>query len=816
MVVLSARKRPGSTTRPNLACIPAILLLLESVMSTLLFDLKQAFRSLKRAPGLALALIFSLALGIGANTAAFSALRAALLQPLPWRQSENLVLVTRKDSAYPQLSDRLPVSYPRYRLWKEGQTTLEGLEAYSSEESSIVGPGSTYTIQLGRTTAGFFRVLGAQSRLGRLYGPGEEDAVVLSHRLWMRVFHGDPGAVGRTVRVGITPRIVVGVLGPESTFQSFDAFVPMNPSPAEESMNGNWLFLLGRRRPGVTLSQVQAEFRTLSGALAQTMDSEKGIQAVIRDFREGQFGSFKSQQRLLILVASFVLALALLNVTIILLGRASARRNELGLRQALGAGPGKVHIPLLAEALVCVLPGLALGLIFAWLTRDTMRAFVPEDLQSMQGLSWTEFGFAALLGLLLAFLSAWVPARLFAQINLPQILGGAKSTETPRHLWVRHGLVALQVALALSLISGFMQVAEGLRRLQNIPLGFHPGGRILAPLTLPDLNQQSISRRWQEAGNLLERIQSLPGVKAAGFTDLSPIASGGGFNGNVAVPGHDGGVFASFRSATEGYFKAMGIPLMKGREFVASDIAPDAKVTIVSESFARAAFPGVDPIDKMIGEGAKFRIVGVVGDVNLDEFQQRDHKAAYYMPRRFQRARLDLVVDADGDADGQIRNIRRVIQEIWPDVPVDQISTYEDALSKETRGARSEAENIGLLAALALILTMLGLYGVINRNVLERQKEFGIRLALGASPKSIIRLVLFQGMYVVIVGMILGLAGCFAMARVLSSRLNEVEGSDPRLMLMTAAVLFGTALLACVLPAVRAGRVEPSVALQSE
>jgi predicted permease len=606
--------------------------------------------------------------------------------------------------------------------------------------------------------------------------------------------------------------VVVGILPPGASWGQADLFIPLRVTPEEQTPQTNWINLVGRLRPGGTLDQARADLAAMSARLAPEDNPGHVVTAVPEDFRTFWFGSSREAQRFLELAALFVLALAGLNVAALLLGRGTARSAELGLREALGARPFQIYQPLLTEALVAAIPGIVLAFFFARWTQNLLEAFVPGDLQDFHRTGWTEFGFSALLALVLIALCAALPTLLLSRAA-PSGMAG-RSTSGPRRRWLRHGIVVLQTSCALALLSGFALVFTSLRQLRNSPAGFDGRRCIVARVDLDIAGEADESRAAGEIRSVLEHLEGLPGVASANATNFVP-ALNNGWNGTVDVPGLAKPAFTWLRTATPGYFHAMGIPLRAGRTFLPSDLSGSPASVIVSESFARDYLPGRDPIGAVIQREGSLRIVGVVGDVALRLGKTSDRQTLY-LPQFLFGDHVDLVVEAKGPMEPLIPLVRGVLRKAWPDLPLRRVEPMPRLIEATMEGSAQWAQLQGLLAGLALIITAAGIFGVLSRDVMERRRELGVRMALGATREALAFLVLRQAMAVVGLGFLVGLGGSAGMACLLRNQIGGVPANDPSSHLLAAALLLTTALLASLIPALRAARVQPADALRNE
>ena len=764
--------------------------------------------------------VLSLALGIGANIATFSALRAALTPQLAWENPAELVFVGRQDARFPNLPPTLDVNYATFQLWQARQPALFPLAGFSRTNVTLGGPIEPRSAVALRVSPEFWPVLRVKPLLGRLPEGAEEGVMVASHKLWVSALGKDPAVVGKAFRVAGRSRVLVGVLPLGAVWMGTEIFLPLEPTGEEKASAGSFLSLVGRMRPGVNEANVQSAIRTMNAQLQASDAAMRPISAVPRLLTEIFYGNdmIRGRQRLLAWISLFVTTLACLNLCILVLGRSASRLHELGIRQAVGASRAQLFTPLFCDLLVAALPGLLLGWALSAASGTLLDAFIPRDLRVFHAPSLVDLAVAAAAALLLALTGAVLPALLLPRIRTFGLLGGTRSSGAPGVQWTQKGLVVVQVGLALTLLSSFGLVYRSLQSLEAAPIGITAEHRLLATLSLPARSPEDEARREREVAQALERILALPGVTAAGTTNLLPVVSQGGYNGNVNIPGRAEPAFVSWRTATTGYFEAAGIPLLEGRAFRASDDPNNPQVLIVSQSVAKDYFPGQNVIGLSlpIGDSSPV-IVGVVADARMDnDFRRPGKNQTLYFPGATNISRLDLVVKVNGNPRALLPDLRRVLRAQWPDTSLDRVQLLSEALSQGNESEATQVMLMGLLAVLALLLTVAGIYGVLSRQVERRRREMGIRLALGGVGREIVFLVASQAMRVVGIGLIAGVGGSLAMGRVLRSQLFQVSPSDPYSLVSALLLLAVASLLTCLVPAVRAAAVDRVVTLREE
>ena len=789
-------------------------------MNTFFLDLRQSLRGLWKAPGFVVPAVLSLALGIGANTAAFSALRAALTPHLAWENPQELVFVGRQDARFPNLPPTLDVNYAAFQAWQRHQTALSTVAGFARTTETLGGPIEPRSSAGVRVSPEFWSMLGVKPHLGRLPQGAEEGVMVASHRLWVSALGQNPSIVGKSFQVGGRSATLVGVLPPGAVWAGGEIFVPLEPTNDERASAGSFLNVVGRMRPGLHEPDIQVALRTLNAQLQAADPAMKPISAVPRLLLDRFYGSdmVRGRQRLLAWISLFVTALACVNLCTLALGRSASRLHELGIRQAIGASRGQLFSPLFCDLLVAALPGLLLGWALAAAAGRLLDAFIPQDLRVFHTPSLLDFAVATGAALLLALAGAVLPAFLLPRTRTFGLLGGTRSSGTPGVQRTQKGLVVMQVGLALTLVSSFGLVYRSLQSLEAAPIGITAENRLLATLSLPTRSPEEEARREQDVAKVLEQIHALPGVAAAGTTNLLPMVSQGGYNGNLRLPGRTEPAFASFRTATARYFDAAGIPLIAGRAFRASDIAASPQVAIVSQSFAADYFPGQNPIGFSLPLGdSNVAIVGVVADVEVDNDVRRSGKnQTLYLPGASNMSRLDLVVKVNGDPRALLPDVRRLLRAQWPGASLDRVRPLTEALNQGHEAEATQVMLMGLLAALAFLLTVAGVYGVLSRQIERRRREMGIRLALGGAGREIVFLVVSQAMWAVGFGLLVGVGGSLAVGQMLRNQLFQVSPSDPYSLIPALLLLALSALGTCLIPAVRAARVDPIVVLRDE
>jgi putative ABC transport system permease protein len=807
-------------------------------------DLRFAFRSLWKAPVFTAVAVATLALGIGANSAIFSVVDAVLLRPLDYREPDRLMTVLHDSPQLPAMVRRQgPVSPADYLDWKAQNRVFERLAAAQAG----AGLGSLTTVLTGRgtpeelspmaVTADLFPLLGVNALVGRGIGPGDDQpgappTVVLGHSLWQRRFGGDRSIVGQTIVLDGVSRTVVGVMPPSFRFAPFwytraELWLPLViADPAHDrttDRNGRSLRVLGRLRPGLTRAQAQADMDRLWHQLeAQYPATDSHLTVTVDPLQDKVVGSVRRPLLVLLAAVALVLLIGCANVANLLLARAAARRKELGLRTALGASRGRLVRQLLVESLVLAIAGGALGVLLAQWGVDLLLALGPRDLPRREGihLDGAVLAFTLALSLGTGLVFGLIPALQTSASALGEALkeGNRTSTEGLRRNRMRSLLVVSEVSLALMLLVGAGLLIKSFRRLQAVDPGFNPHHLMGLGVPAP----ADPARREAFFDRVLAGVRAVPGVSGASAINHLPI-DGDIWGNNYVVagrppprPGDE--PEAVFRIMRPGYLATMGIPLARGRDFTDFDRARAPAVMIVNEAFARAAFPAEEALGKRIlFDEVAHEIVGITADARQKEWAESPMPEMYLADRQHPaRGYLTVVVRASGDPAALITHLQRAITALDSNLPPPRVVTMEQAITTALWQPRFNLLLLNAFAALALLLAAVGIYGVMAYSVSRRTREIGIRVALGATAGQVQRLVAGQGLLLTAAGVGLGLIGAFAATRLMSALLFGVRATDPTTFVAVPALLLAVGLVACYLPARRATRVDPVIALHHE
>jgi predicted permease len=814
-------------------------------METLWQDLRYGFRTLARNPGFSVIAVVSLALGIGANTAIFSVVNAVLLKPLPFTEPERLVMVWEDASAigFPR-GDVAPANYGD---WKSQNQAFDDMAALNWKNFNLTGDGEPERILAHGVTTNFFPLLGIQPVIGRNFSveedkPGAAKVAILSYGLWQGRYGGDPAIAGRDVLLNGEKYVVVGVMPAGFQFLQGDigVWVPVALSRQQLADRDNhYLTIVARTKPGVSVEQAHTDILTITQRIARDYPGDaENLKSAVVSMREQLAGTVRRPLILLLVAVGFVLLIACANIAGLLLSRAAARRKEIAVRTALGASRMRIIRQLLTESTLLAGVGGALGLLVAVWSFTLLKQLIPAGMVLSSGLKidLPVLGYALGVSLLTGIVFGLAPALQASKIDLNQALkqGGGRTSFSVAGHKLRGAFVVAEVALALVLLIGaglMIQTVSNLRGQYSI---FQSERLLTLRTTLPDNKYSDLSeyvtnehaRRVAFYDQVLERVSALPGVVSAGYTTSVPLTWKGGANG-FTIEGRqpEPGLVtnAIHRQISAAYFQTMGIVLREGRYFDDRDSKQSLPVAIVNEAMARY-WPNEDPLGKRFKLGVPdapwLTIVGIVADVRQMGMDV-PVKAEMYLPYRQISSHpwygpRDLVVRTARDPMNLVSAVREVIRAVDPDQPVSNVATMEDLLTKETGSRRLGMILLSAYAGLALLLASLGVYGVLSYLVVQQTPEIGVRLALGALQRDILGLVLKKGAVLVLSGVAIGGIAAFALTRLMASLLFGVSATDPVTFLGISLLLTGVALAACFVPARRATKVDPMVALRYE
>jgi predicted permease len=804
-------------------------------------DLRYGARMLLKNPGFSAVVVLTLALGIGANAALFSVVNGVLLNPLPYPQPEQLVALNQRTSNVAVGS----ISYPNFLDWQRDNQTLSALAVSRQSSFALLGTGEAERVRGRRCTANLFTVLGVRPVVGRDFAPGEDapgvaPVVMISAELWQRRFGAAPDVAGKSLTVDDKNYTIVGVLPASFTlYRGTDVYIPMgqwNNSGLQNRSAGLGLQGIGRLKPGITLAQAQADLDGIMRRLAEAYpEANRGVGAAVTPLKERLVGDVGPNLWMLLGAVGFVLLIACVNVSNLLLARATGRTREFAIRAALGAGQARLLRQSLTESTLLALAGGALGLLLAALGTRAALKVLPTALPRADevGLDARVLLFTAAVALLTGVLAGLAPALKISQRRLAETLKeSGRGAGGGRHR-VQGVLVAMEVALALVLLIGAGLMLRTLSALWNVDPGFRPDNVLTFGLSFPP-SMRALTPEGRRAAlrDLSDRLNSMPGVKAASFSLLASLMQNGSSSffwlEGQPKPASTSEMHRTLVYGVEhGYLTVMSIPLKQGRFITAQDETGTQGVIVIDEVFARQHFQNTSPIGKRINlvfNQSPSEIVGVVGHVKqsgLDEDDSNSLRAQVYLPFRQLgwNSEADVVVrveGAAGKATAHFDALRRVVQSQHKDNVIYEPRTMNEVIADSLARRRFAMILLNAFAVVALVLSSIGLYGVISYLVGQHTQEFGIRLALGAQRKDVLLLVLSQGMKMTLGGVMLGLLAALGLTRLLAQMLYGVGASDPLTFAGIALLLLAVAIAACLVPAWRATQVDPLVALRCE
>ncbi len=804
-------------------------------MQTLRQDLRYGARALLKQPGFTLIAVLTLALGVGANTALFSFADAALFRPLPFADPERLVLASGAMGALVEGLDK-PEKFMR---WKRSAQSLEYLAAYDDGRVNLADDFAPERIQIMRVSASFFPMLGVNPILGRWFSDEEQASgrnrvLILSHQLWRRRYGGDADILGRVVRLNGRSFSVIGVMPPSFQFagdlERAEAWAPLAPDDDFLAKDIYFFEVAGKLKPGVTLTAAQAEMNLLNQQLNL---GERRIGQFVSDsrlkltpLREKFTGEARRPLLVLLAAVAFVLLIACANVANLMLARAVSRHKELAIRLALGAGRLRLARLWLTESMLLSATGGALGsLLSAWLL-DAMVAVSPQYISPINqiGLNWRVAAFCGGVTLLTGLLFGVAPALQSSKPDLARALKeGGQGDAAPLAPRLRRFLIVGEVAVAMVLLISAGLMVKSFRALLQVPPGFNPERVLTFELAPTLLKYDTNEKRAALYQAVVERLRAIPGVESAGAISRLPIAYGGGGGFPLKVEGRSNSgevVIGLYRSVTADYFRVMEIPLIAGRYFNDRDRAGATDVILLNQTLARKLFPSEDPIGKRVildlEKPVPFEVIGVVGDVRTSALRGATIEEFYLHSPRYPPVSATFAIKTAVAPASLAAAVATAVREVDRDQPLHRVKTMEQHLADSVAERRFSMLILTAFAGAALLLSALGLYGVLSFTVARRAREIGVRKALGAQNADVLRLVVGQGMKLALIGVAIGLIASFALTRLMKSLLFGVSATDPVTFVMIASLLAGVALLACYLPARRATKVDPMIALRRE
>jgi len=813
-------------------------------MTGILQDLRYGLRVLKRRPGITATAIITLALGISANTAIFSVAFATILRPLPFVQQDRLFVAWKSDTT--ASNPFVELSIPDFNDWQRQSQLVDNLAAMPTTVYGygyvLTGQGEPTQLESARVSADFFATLGATPILGRVFTPEDDrtssaPVVVLSHNLWRERFDSDPDIVGRVIALGGKGYTIVGVMPREFEFpKGASIWTPLSgtmPQRLLENRGAVFLQAIGRLKPGVTLAQAEAELNTIIGRLAAEHPETEasGHRVVITPLAEYVFGNARPALLLLLAATGLLLLIACVNIANLLLARAISRRRELGVRLALGASRARLIRQFITESLVLTVMGGATGVLLAYWLVDFLLWIAPSDIPRVSDvrINGTVLLFTCGMTLMSTLAVGLVPAFAASKVSLSEAIneGGSRVSGERASGRLRSALVVIEVAISVVLLIGAALTARTYQNLSRVNLGFDTRNVLSFQISPQGDKYRDLATRRSFFRDLLARLEEQPGVASAGIVTVRPLEGTIGWDVPFAVEGQSvaeaqRNVVPNYESISPHYFRAMGIALKSGREFTDNDHDKAPLVAIISESMARGVFgPDVDPIGKRItnditGPAARWRtIVGLAADARYREL--KDIRWDMYVPYTQATAPVRYIaMRSASDAKRLTGVARETLASLDSTQAITGVATMEELVDRNLARPRFNSLLLIWLSVLGGVLVAVGIYGVMSYGVTQRTQEIGIRMALGAQTSDVLKLVIRQGMALVFAGLAIGLVAALALTRLMTGLLFGVSATDPLTFVLIGILLAGVALLACYLPARRASRVDPMVALHYE
>jgi len=817
-------------------------------MGTLVQDLRYGVRVLVKSPGFAAVAVIVLALGIGANTAIFSVVNAVLLRPLPYQDPGRLVQVWHvpPPKSFPGMTE-FSVSAANYLDWRDQNHVFDPLAIYTFANLNLTGKDKPESVASAVVSPNFFSVLRVRPLFGRVIAPGEDlpgraNVVVLSHAFWREHFGSDPSIVGQNVTLNQQSYTVIGVM--PSRFEmppSVQIWTPLAWTNEEKAVRGEHHFsVIGRLKPGMDLKQAQAEMNTISSRLEQQYPADdKGWGAVVVPLREQLVGSVRPVLLVLLGAVAFVLLIACANVANLMLAKTLGRRKEIAIRSALGASRVRIVQQVLSETVLLALTGGILGLLIAHFGVRLISAFLANQLSLSPEINldgWV-LGFTLAVSLLTGVLAGLAPALRLTKTDLNEALkqglswtdadAGGKQT--------RVILVVSEVALSLMLLIGAGLMIRSLWMLRSVDPGLDPNQVLTMTVGIPVPSTRFPTPLQQSNffNDVLQHVRALPGVESAGVIDALPL-TGGGSTQPIVIEGRPAQQMAdqpevAVRTISPGYIQALHIPLLRGRNFSDADTAGRPAVIVISESMAKRFWPNENPIGKHVTmtflPGVLREIIGIVGDVKDYGLDAVDPVVTLYIPLSqlstpllggWSSFPMSLVVRTNSTPSSLTSAVTSAVHQVDSELPLLQILTMQDVVGASLSQQRFNMLLLAIFAGLALLLAAMGIYSVLSYSVKRRVREIGIRMALGAQVRDVLRLIVIEGMRPTLIGVAIGLAGALALGRVLANLIYGVKPTDPITFGAVSVLLAGVGLVASIIPAYRATRVEPMKTLRDE
>jgi predicted permease len=813
-------------------------------METLLQDIRYSLRMLRKSPGFTLVAVIALALGIGANTAIFSVLNTVVLRPLPFKDPQRLVKIWGKYDA--QGIPKNWISEPEYYDMLEQTSSFESIAAYTVGGGvNLTGAGDPLRVSASQVNASLFPILGAQAAQGRTFlededQPGKAQVVLLSNHLWRSRFNGDTGIIGNSISLNDQTFTVVGVMPAGFVFpDNIDLWVPIAFNRARLNNRGShYLDVVAKLRPGVSIQQARADLTSFGESLIdknpQNYSRESGFGMYLNPLHEETVGNVRPLLVLLLVAVGFVLLIACFNVANMLLARAASREREMAVRVALGAGRRRLVRQLLTESVLLALLGGALGVLLAYGGVRLFIAFNPDVPRLAEiGVDLMVLAFSLLVTVLTGIIFGLAPALHSSKTNLNESLKeGGRGATSSRH-FIRNALVIAEVAMAMFVLIGAGLTIKSFKRALDVDLGFQSDRALTFRLSLPQTKYKDNAQVITFYRRLVDHLKVLPGVQVVGGVSQLPL-SGAYASGTTVVEETSAGpglprfedhpfIEADRRAVMPDYFASLGIRLLKGRLLTDADNETAPPVVVVDENFERTFWPAGDAVGKRVAVGGNQRegfkwgeIVGVVAHIRHYGFSKEGREQIYFPHAQRSPGTMYLTIRTTVEPASLTSAARSAVAAIDGDLPLYEVKTLGQLASDSVSQSRLNVMLLGLFAAVALLLAGVGIYGVMSYSVTQRTHEIGIRMALGARPASVLAMVVRQGMGLAVAGVGVGLVAAYFLTRLMSSLLFGVSATDPATFAIIALVLTGSALGACFVPARRATKVDPMIALRYE
>jgi putative ABC transport system permease protein len=793
-------------------------------------DMRYAGRQLVKSPAFTIVVVLTLGLGIGATSAIFSVVNAVLLRPLPYPEADRLV---RVHEIVPQYG-RFSVAPATFLDWRQQNSVFERIAAYATASTTLAGTDGPERVPSAAVSWDLFELLKVDPILGRTFTaqegtPVKPTVAIISYGAWQRRFGADRSVLGRPVTLNGTSTTIIGVMPPDFYFPSrtIEIWTPLAFNPANATRGGHFIGVIARMKPGVSVETANTEMKTISERLAlQYPQQSANESAEVVQLLESLVADIRPALLTLLTAVGVVVLIACANVANLLLVRASVREKEIAIRAALGAGRRRLVLQMLAESVVLALAGGGLGLLLAYLAIPAIKTLSAAGIPRIADLSIdiTVLAFVAGVSLFTGLIFGLAPAWHASRARLGHVLkDGARTSSSAGGRWVRNTLLVVEVGLSIVLLVGAALLLRSFAKLTGVDPGFHPERVLAFQVSLPNAAYPEPHNRATFFSTLLEKLDALPGVASAGMVQSLPMRGSYvlslTFQGRPAPPPNME-PSANYRVASPKYFETLGIPLLRGRTFNDQDTETSPQVAIVDQAFVDRYFPAENPLGHRIdigngGTGVN-EIVGVVGSVHHEGLDANPRPTMYVPYRQDIFSSMWIMARTGGDPVGLARSVRQVMREIDPALPAFGMGPLADAVTESVAPRRFSMLLLTIFAGIAVFLAAVGLYGVVAYTVTQRTQEIGVRMAIGARPADVLRMVVGDGLRLATIGVVLGIAVALGLARVIKSMLFDVTPFDAASYGATAMVLLAVAALACYLPARRAMRVDPLVALRQE